>query len=59
MTVETDTSTGRRGKKETRRQSIISDRRQRISESFSDQNESSDELKKSFDEWMKIVADNV
>jgi hypothetical protein len=41
-----------------RRQSNMSDRRHRISESFPN-NENPDELKKSFDEWMKIVADNV
>lgn len=55
MTIEAMAGTNRKG----RRQSIISDRRQRISESFSSQNENPEELKKSFDEWMKIVADNV
>ena len=41
-----------------RQEAYISDRRQRISESFADAAENSEELKKSFDEWMKIVADN-
>lgn len=55
MTVANKTT----GRGDSRRLSIISDRRQRISESFSGQNGNSEELKKSFDEWMKIVADNV
>jgi hypothetical protein len=37
----------------------MSDRRQRISEAFPGQDENSQVLQKSFDEWMKIVADNV
>lgn len=57
MTV--DSVKGRVAKRDSQRQSIISDRRQRISESFSTENGNSEELKKSFDEWMKIVADNV
>ena len=53
-----------------RRKSIIEDRRERISDTFhvsTDQPSAAalttaltqDELKRSFDEWMKIVADNV
>ena len=55
-----------------RRRSIIEDRRQRISENFNGTNGVShdtsmpaqsepteEELRASFDEWMKIVADNV
>ena len=55
MTIETTVPNSRDKR---RRQSNMSDRRQRISESFPN-DENPEELKKSFDEWMKIVADNV
>jgi hypothetical protein len=55
-----------------RRRSIIEDRRQRISENFNGSNgvaqdtgmpaqpePTEEELRASFDDWMKIVADNV
>lgn len=59
MTIEAATSSTKGVQRGSQRQSNMSDRRQRISEAFPGQDENSQVLQKSFDEWMKIVADNV